>query len=183
MTFGLRCCQPAGPEGTPPAPGLTAGSCSSGRPAQRAPRPESLLSASFSFRLLAAPCGFATVAVIGSGWILSSNEIPPMLGTLARPYSCSERKFIDIGGNGYALNSCSPYRLWSWSPARVAMRPLPRGQWAAVHAQRGRKRGGLSPGTLPPRVPLKVPYCAMPPPFVPLKWARDSAAPQDVGAT
>jgi hypothetical protein len=28
---------------------------------------------------------FATVAVIGSGWLLSSNKIPPMLGTLGQP--------------------------------------------------------------------------------------------------
>ena len=27
---------------------------------------------------------FATVAVIGSGWLLSSNKILPMLGTLGR---------------------------------------------------------------------------------------------------
>ena len=29
------------------------------------------------------PCGFATVAVTGSGWLLSSNEMQPLLGTRA----------------------------------------------------------------------------------------------------
>jgi hypothetical protein len=56
----------------PPASGLTASSCSYGR--------------GFAFRffqlhLAATPCGFATVAVIGPDWLLSSNEILPMLGT------------------------------------------------------------------------------------------------------
>src|SRR5258708_31681187 len=56
----------------PPAPGLTASSCSY----------ESLPPASFGFPLAVAPCGSATVAVIGSDWLLSSNKILPMLGTL-----------------------------------------------------------------------------------------------------
>src|SRR5579872_1892664 len=34
---------------------------------------------------------FATVAVIGSGWLLSSNKILPMLGTLGRtPWSARD---------------------------------------------------------------------------------------------
>jgi len=52
------------PASLPPAPGLTADSYSYGR--------------EFALRFLqlhlaATPCGFATVAVIGSGWLLSSN--------------------------------------------------------------------------------------------------------------
>src|ERR1700730_15679366 len=53
----------------------------------RVPSVESLPSASFSFRLTARPCGSATVAVIGSDWLLSSNEILPMLGTRRRRVS------------------------------------------------------------------------------------------------
>jgi hypothetical protein len=56
----------------PPAPGLSASSCSYGR--------------GFAFRffqlhLAATPCGSAAVAIIGSDWLLSSNWILPMLGT------------------------------------------------------------------------------------------------------
>ena len=60
----------------PPAPGLTASSCSYGR---------EFAFRFFRLRLAATPCGSATVAVIGSEWLLSSNEILPMLGTLGRP--------------------------------------------------------------------------------------------------
>jgi len=56
----------------PPAPGLTASSCSYGR---------RLASRFFQLRLAATPCGSATVAVIGPDWLLSSNKILPMLGT------------------------------------------------------------------------------------------------------
>ena len=56
----------------PPAPGLAASLCSYGR---------GFASRFFQFRLAATPCGFATVAVIGFGWLLSSNKILPMLGT------------------------------------------------------------------------------------------------------
>src|SRR5216683_3311635 len=69
MTFGLRCSEPA----RRPHPASLP---------VRVPSVESLPSASFSFRLTARPCGSATVAVIGSDWLLSSNEILPMLGTL-----------------------------------------------------------------------------------------------------
>src|ERR1700686_1589704 len=69
----------------PPAPGLTASLCSCGR--------------RFAFRffqlhLAATPCGSATVAVIGSDWLLSSNEILPVLGTPRRLLSAGvyERK-------------------------------------------------------------------------------------------
>ena len=60
------------PASLPPAPGLAANFCSYGR--------------KFAFRffrlhLAATPCGSATVAVIGSDWLLSSNKILPMLGT------------------------------------------------------------------------------------------------------
>src|SRR5271167_3948714 len=65
MTFGFRC--------SPPAPSLTASSCSYGR---------EFAIRFFQLRLTATPCGFATVAVIGSGWLLSSNKTLPMLGTL-----------------------------------------------------------------------------------------------------
>jgi hypothetical protein len=57
---------------SPPAPGLTASSCSYGR---------RFASRFFQLRLAATPCGSATVAVIGPDWLLSSNKIPPMLGT------------------------------------------------------------------------------------------------------
>src|SRR5260221_7435060 len=69
MTLGLRCSEPA----RRPHPASLP---------VRVPSVESLPSASFSFRLTAGPCGSATVAVIGSDWLLSSNEILPMLGTL-----------------------------------------------------------------------------------------------------
>src|SRR5258708_10393105 len=73
MTFGLRCSEPA----RRPHPASLP---------VRVPSVESLPSGSFSLRLTAGPCGSATVAVIGSDWLLSSNEILPMLGTLrARP--------------------------------------------------------------------------------------------------
>src|SRR5260370_39183350 len=38
---------------------------------------------------------FATVAVIGSGWLLSSNEILPMLGTLGRTPSSASPDLVD----------------------------------------------------------------------------------------
>ena len=61
----------------PPAPGLPASSCSCGR---------EFAFRFFQLRLAATPCGSATVAVIGPDWLLSSNKILPMLGTLrARP--------------------------------------------------------------------------------------------------
>ena len=52
------------PASSPPAPGLTASSCSYGR---------EFAFRFFQLRLAATPCGFATVAVIGSDWLLSSN--------------------------------------------------------------------------------------------------------------
>ena len=55
-----------------PAPGLTASSCSYGREFARR---------FFQLHLAATPCDFATVAVIGPDWLLSSNKILPMLGT------------------------------------------------------------------------------------------------------
>ena len=72
----------------PPAPGLPASSCSYGR--------------GFAFRffqlhLAATPCGSATVAVIGSDWLLSSNKILPMLGTL-RAGPPRSGFFLDRGG-------------------------------------------------------------------------------------
>jgi hypothetical protein len=48
----------------PPASGLTASSCSYGR---------EFAFRFFQLRLAAAPCGSATVAVIGPDWLLSSN--------------------------------------------------------------------------------------------------------------
>src|ERR1017187_5148682 len=67
MTFGLCCSQPA----CRPHPASLP---------VRVPPVEGLLRASFGCYALR----FATVAVIGSGWLLSSNEILPMLGTLGR---------------------------------------------------------------------------------------------------
>jgi hypothetical protein len=71
MTFGLRCSQPA---------------CRPRRASLpvRIPAVESLLRASFGFGLAAYALRFATVAVIGSGWLLSSNETLPMPGTLGQ---------------------------------------------------------------------------------------------------
>ena len=56
----------------PPAPGLAASSCPYGR---------GFASRFFRLRLATTPCASATVAVIGSDWLLSFNEILPMLGT------------------------------------------------------------------------------------------------------
>src|SRR5664279_3406896 len=67
MTLGLCCSQPA----CRPHPASLP---------VRVPTVEGLLRASFGCYTLR----FATVAVIGSGWLLSSNEILPMLGTLGR---------------------------------------------------------------------------------------------------
>ena len=63
-------------------------------------------------------------------------------------WAWSRDGLIEMSRNGYALDSCSPYRVWSWRPADVPMRSLPCGQWAVVRAQRGRKHGGPSHGTL-----------------------------------
>src|SRR6266849_4479996 len=68
MTFGLRCSEPV----CRPHPASLP---------VRVPTVESLPPASFGFPLAVAPCGSATVAVIGSDWLLSSNKILPMLGT------------------------------------------------------------------------------------------------------
>src|SRR5216683_1378451 len=72
MTFGLRCSEPV----CRPHPASLP---------VRVPTVESLPPASFGFPLAVAPCGSATVAVIGSDWLLSSNKILPMLGTLPQP--------------------------------------------------------------------------------------------------
>src|SRR5579884_3889736 len=75
MSIGLRCSQPA----RRPHVGLAASSCSYGR--------EFALR---FFQLGLATCAsrhalrFATVTLIGSGWLLSSNKILPMLGTLGQ---------------------------------------------------------------------------------------------------
>src|SRR5260221_9396485 len=69
MTLGLRCSEPA----RRPLPASLP---------VRFPSVGSLPSASFRFRLPAGPWGSATVAVIGSDWLLSSNEILPMRGPL-----------------------------------------------------------------------------------------------------
>ena len=52
------------PASLPPAPGLTAVSCSCGR---------EFANRFFQLHLAATPCGSATVAVIGPDWLLSSN--------------------------------------------------------------------------------------------------------------
>jgi hypothetical protein len=59
------------PASSPPAPGLTAGLYSYGR---------EFATRFFRLRLAATSCVSLTVAVIGSGWLLSSNEFLPMLG-------------------------------------------------------------------------------------------------------
>lgn len=56
----------------PPAPDLTASLCSYGR---------EFATRFFQLRLTAYALRFATVAVIGSDWFLSSNKILPMQGT------------------------------------------------------------------------------------------------------
>jgi len=77
MSIGLRCFQPARRSHI----GLTASSCSYGREF-----------ASRFFQLGLAACAsqhalrFATVTLIGSGWLLSSNKILPMLGTLEQAF-------------------------------------------------------------------------------------------------
>ena len=71
MTFGLRCSEPA----CRPHPASLP---------VRVPTVEGLPSASFSFASRLTPCGSATVTVIGPDWLLSSNKILPMLGTLCR---------------------------------------------------------------------------------------------------
>src|ERR1035438_9327709 len=68
MTFGLRC---SGPACRPHPASLPV----------RVPTVESLPPASYGFPLAVAPCGLATVAVIGPDWLLSSNKTLPMLGT------------------------------------------------------------------------------------------------------
>lgn len=73
------------PASLPPASGLTATFCTYGR---------KFAFRFFQFHLAATPCGSATVAVIGSGWLLSSNKILPMLGTLARPVQAAEPRFV-----------------------------------------------------------------------------------------
>ena len=57
----------------PPTSGLTAVLCSCGR---------EFAFRFFQLRLAATPCGSATVAATGPDWLLSSNKILPMLGTL-----------------------------------------------------------------------------------------------------
>src|SRR6266567_254174 len=93
MTFGLRC---SGPARRPHPASLPV----------RVPSVESLPSASFSFRLTARPCGSATVAVIGSDWLLSSNEILPMLGTPRRdPFQNRPAAYPeDVAGYGTQLD-------------------------------------------------------------------------------
>jgi hypothetical protein len=73
------------PASLPPAPGLAAGSCSYGR---------EFAIRFFQLHLAATPCGFTTVAVTGPGWLLSSNEILPMLGTLAHAFSVLARTSV-----------------------------------------------------------------------------------------
>src|ERR1035438_3522594 len=68
MTFGLRC---SGPACRPHPASLPV----------RVPTVESLPPASFAFPLAFAPGVWATVAVIGPDWLLSSNKTLPMLGT------------------------------------------------------------------------------------------------------
>ena len=70
------------PASSPPAPGLAAGIV--------------FLRSRVCYALLSAsPRGyalrFATVTVIGSGWLLSSNKILPMLGTLGQALSPANR--------------------------------------------------------------------------------------------
>jgi hypothetical protein len=60
----------------PPAPGLTARACSSGR---------EFAARFFELHLAATPCVFPAVAVIGSDWLLSSSKILTMLGQAVLP--------------------------------------------------------------------------------------------------
>jgi hypothetical protein len=99
---------------SPPAPGLTASSCSYGR---------GFASRFFQLRLAATPCGSATVAVIGPDWLLSSNKILPMLGTRCRRLSAGDsgcedsrtmRKSRLKGGCG---QDCPPHKTGKTSAA------------------------------------------------------------------
>src|SRR5216683_401367 len=96
MTFGLRCSEPA----RRPHPASLP---------VRVPSVESLPSASFSFRLTSGPCGSATVAVIGPDWLLSSNKILPMLGTLRTAISiaASLEEIHAAGGDQTANRLCA----------------------------------------------------------------------------
>jgi len=97
----------------PPAPGLAASSCPYGR---------GFASRFFRLRLATTPCASATVAVIGSDWLLSSNKTLPMLGTPCRRASA---------------------RRWSLyiSEARRAKHPSPRREPCGI------ARENASPGT------------------------------------
>jgi len=74
----------------PPAPGLTASLCSSGR---------GFAFRFFRLRLAATPYS-ATVAVIGSDWLLSSNKILPMLGHAGQCWAM-------LGNAGHTLRRVS----------------------------------------------------------------------------
>ena len=66
----------------------------------------------FRLRLAATPCGSATVAVIGSDWLLSSNEILPMLGTPCagrpRPASFVSGSWTEAGVDARCRTGWSP---------------------------------------------------------------------------
>src|SRR3954463_8979142 len=106
MTFGLRCSEPA----RRPHPASLP---------VRIPTVESLPSASFSFHLAAGPCGSATVAVIGSDWLLSSNKILPMLGTPCRRLSGGEPASIAGGARPWIILGPFHQACFHWVPYDV----------------------------------------------------------------
>src|ERR1035438_1841313 len=108
MTFGLRC---SGPACRPHPASLPV----------RVPTVESLPPASFGFPLAVAPCGLATVAVIGPDWLLSSNKTLPMLGTPrgrppGRPASRRTRASAAVQGTAPPSRCQSDYRSQADTP-------------------------------------------------------------------
>src|ERR1039457_8228 len=106
MTFGLRC---SGPACRPHPASLPV----------RVPTVESLPPASFGFPLAVAPCGLATVAVIGPDWLLSSNKTLPMLGT---PCGGLATRRLRASATGGRLFSC-PTIEHSYAVTVLALSP------------------------------------------------------------
>src|SRR5664279_5234234 len=116
MTLGLCCSQPA----CRPHPASLP---------VRVPTVEGLLRASFGCYTLR----FATVAVIGSGWLLSSNEILPMLGTLGRtPGSAAD---APVGLRGACRRRVQGYRptKWFFDPVNSFSCATPGGRGRTLH--------------------------------------------------
>src|ERR1035441_2457631 len=118
MTFGLRC---SGPACRPHPASLPV----------RVPTVESLPPASFGFPLAVAPCGLATVAVIGPDWLLSSNKTLPMLGTpRGRPPG---RPGLLLSTQRAAPRAAPPPRPPPWRPCQQADEGVRRGPGGPPH--------------------------------------------------